>query len=706
MIARATIAAAVLAAALPPLAAVSAGAAPEDGPVILITVDTLRADRIGAYGYAKAETPVTDSLSSQGVTFERAIAQTPMTLPSHATILTGTYPLYHRVQDVVGHLPPEVPTLAEWFQGQNYRTAAFVAASVLSADWGLDRGFDRYDDEIVAAASPSGRIDLDRVERTAGDVVDRVLEWLAKQTSSRFFLWVHLFDPHDPYAPPEPFATRFKDRPYDGEIAYVDQQLGRLMDALTQRGFFNPSLIVFTADHGESLGEHGERYHAFFLYDCSLHVPLILKLPQGGASQRVEPGVRVANQVRSVDIAPTIVQIVGQRPPASMQGEGLLAYMLGRRGQADLPAYSETHYPRIHFGWAPLFSLSNGKNKFIQAPQEELYDLSADPGERSSLAATWQALANQLETQLREIRRKYRPPQEPGADAAASADAETLARLRSLGYVAFAAGGGASEDYSGLADPKQKIDTYNRLNAAIELTRAGDSTKALAILEKVAAQEPAMPLVHFLMGTEYAKSELFLKAIEQFRLTLEHNPDSHVARFNLARSYLAAGLRERAAQELQTLVRDNPQHWEGRQLLARLLAKDGKLEEAVAQQKTVLEQRPGLAEGHNNLGAYLFSLNRYPEAADSYRKALEIDPGHREARLNLCLVYLVLQRWDEALSEGKIAVRYHPQAPLAHFYLGKAYLAKGLRSEAEEEFSKAKSLDPKLPIPSTKGSSR
>ncbi|HSR53560.1 MAG TPA: sulfatase-like hydrolase/transferase [Acidobacteriota bacterium] len=665
-------------------------------PVVLITVDTLRADHTSPYGYEKAETPVMEALAREGVVFEKALVHTPITLPSHATILTGTYPHFHGLQDVVGRLREDIPTLAEWFRGRGYATAAFVGASVLSADWGLDRGFQHYDDEI-ASGEALQRVDFDRMERPASAVIDRALAWMDVHREEPYFLWVHLYDPHDPYEPPEPYRSRFAQEPYDGEIAYVDFQTGRLIERLKSQGLYDPALIVFTADHGESLGEHGERYHAFFIYESVLRVPLIIKAPHGKAGPRPVADVRVKPQVRAVDLAPTICQLLGESIPSWMQGQGLLAHMLGRRDN-DLPAYAETHYPRIHFGWAPLFSLSTGHDKFIQAPQPELYDLQEDPGEGKNLHAQDQALANRLAEDLTDIQGKYASRQKVPSEEA-EVDPETMARLQSLGYVAFSQGG-TSEDYSSLPDPKDKIGVYNQLNRAIEYTRQGRMQEALSLLEQVAAQEPEMPLVHFLMASEYSKAGMHLKAIEQYRETLRRNPESDPARFSLARSYVQAGLASQAVEVCRELIERDPGHYGAHEMLARLLMRGGNTEEAIEQQRQAIEIRPQSVDAHNNLGAFLFQAGRLQEAAQSYRRALEIAPGHPQAHINLTLALLQLRDFPKALEEARRAVQAAPDSALAHLYLGHALLGNDRIEEARQAYGKAKAIDPNLKVPS------
>jgi len=666
--------------------------------VILITVDTLRADRIESYGYKEGRTPTSNSLAQEGVLFENVLVQTPITLPSHASILTGTYPFYHGVQDVVGRLRRDVPTLAEWFREKGYRTGAVVGSSVLLSQWGLDRGFEFYEDSFPMEGIR--QIDFSRVERPAERVISLSSAWVDEVRAVPFFLWVHLYDPHDPYIPPEPFASDFRDRPYDGEIAYLESELGRFFDRLKEWDLYDDTLIIFTSDHGESLGEHDEKYHAYYLYDASLRVPLILKVPQSLSQGRYAPGTRLSNQVRSVDIAPTIIQLLGEPVPESMQGEGLAAVMAGKRPNLQLPAYAETHYPRIHFNWSSLFSYSTPTHKFIEAPISELYDLKTDPGELQNIVAEQTALANRMKAQMHELQVKYAPRSTTeGGNAGEFVDNETIERLKALGYVAFSAGGAGTSANQDLPDPKTKIGTYNRLNEAIERSRRGESEAAVRIIQEVAEDEPEMPIAHFMLASEYFRTGLYLKAAEQFEETIRYNPDSNVARFNLARCYVESGLSSKAEKVLRTLLEKEPNNFGARHLLATVLGKKRAFQEAIEQELLVLESRPLHAEALNNLGSYYLNVGDPRQASKVYERALIQAPNSAMILTNLSLAYLEQKEFDKALEKARKAMKVAPDDALAFYYAGQAYLGKGMRSEAESAFQKARELNPSLKAP-------
>ena len=661
-------------------------------PVILITIDTLRADRLSCYGYTKAKTLAIDSLATDGVLFENTYVQTPITLPSHASILTGTFPMYHKVQDVVGRLRDGIPTLAEILKQNGYAAGAFVGSTVLSSRWRLNRGFDVYDDRFVAQQGLR-QVDFDRLERRADDVLAPALQWLDANAKAAFFLWLHFYDPHDPYTPPPPFSEQFKDRPYDGEIAYVDAVLDKLFGRLKKLALYERSLIILTSDHGESLGEHKESFHGYFIYDATLKVPLIFKFP--GSRFRA---ARLPNRVRSVDIAPTILQQLSIAAPASMQGESLVAMAAGKRIGTDLPVYSETYYPKIHFNWSPLFSFQPGRHKYIEAPEAELYDTQEDRGELNNSMQTNQALAGRLKSDLLAYRARFTAT-DAKSDAAQQLDPETVARLKSLGYVAFTTSSARSEADASLPDPKHKIGVYNMLNRGITLSRRGMPERAIDVFSQVVETEPSMPIVHFLLGMEHFERRWYLKAMEEFKLTLKYNPESNVAMFNLARSYLESGQTENAEAGFRYLLEKEPGHFGAHHYLALSFARRARYQEAIDEELKAASIRPDYLEAYNNLGSYYLNISEADKAIEAYQKAVSLNPDFLMARVNLALANMRKGSYDEAIQAAREVIQRDPRRPLAHFYLGQALLAKGMKQEARDAFQKAKELDPRLNVP-------
>ena len=418
-----------------------AGGARTAWNVLMLTLDTTRADRLGAYGFAGAETPNIDRVAREGVLFEQAESAAPLTLPAHTSLFTGRFPFQHGVRDNGAVLDPGERTLAQVLQTRGFRTAGFAASYVLDARWGLARGFDLYDGTFGRRGN--GAQD-DGMRRSADQIVDRALAWLNTTSDARFFAWLHFYDAHTPYEPVGQRATG-----YQGEIAFVDFQIGRVLAFLDARRLRDRTLVVIVGDHGESLGEHGERSHGLFVYEAVTRVPLIISAP----SSRMH-GRRVTDVVRSVDLMPTVLDLLGIPVPSSVSGMTLAAQMAGAPRKAEIDAYSETMYPRYHFGWSALRALRAGRFKLIEAPRPELYDLAADPSEQHNLYERRPALAAALARRL--------SPDEPNGTRRGSAggatDRDAAARLASLGYLSGSPRGLKAS--AALADPKDEIGLY------------------------------------------------------------------------------------------------------------------------------------------------------------------------------------------------------------------------------------------------------
>jgi arylsulfatase A-like enzyme len=406
----------------------------------LITLDTVRADHIGCYGYSRVETPAIDRLARDAVRFEYAYTQVPITLPSHAVILTGTYPMFSGVRDFTSPpLPANIPTLADMLRRSGYQTAAFVSSFVLNSMWGLNRGFEVYDDDMGIDKNRPRYLFL--LARRGDDTTDRFLAWLSRKGDRPFFAWLHLYDAHSPYRSPEPYHSRYAGRPYDGAIAFDDAQVERVISRLRALNLYKDTLIVLLSDHGESLGEHGESEHGFFLYNATLRVLLIIKPP--GEPVR---SLAVSHPVSTVDVASTIAQVCKIAPATSrgLQGRSLLNPSVLKapgdfKANASEVLYAESYYSRHSFGWHQLRALLTRDFKYIDAPRPELYDLHQDPGERSNIVAANSAVASTLRENLSEFERKFAVPEKQPVTSAL--DPETLERLKSLGYVAYKAGG-------------------------------------------------------------------------------------------------------------------------------------------------------------------------------------------------------------------------------------------------------------------------
>ena len=448
--------------------------------VILITIDTVRADHLGCYGATDMKTPTLDALAGDGVVFERAISQVPLTWPSHAAILTGTYPFQNGVQDFTGQpLDPRFRSVAQIFKQQGYATGAVVSAFVLDRSWGLARGFDFYDDAFSAEAFLHKDIGL--VDRKAGESVTHAISWLQKPARRPFFFWLHLYDPHSPYDPPEPFRTQYRSHPYDGEIAYADHELGRLIAWLKQNRLYDRTAIVVLSDHGESLGEHGEKEHGFFVYNSTIHIPLIVKPPAGSGFR---PG-RVTAPVETVAVAPTLTRLAGMKDEIQKQFPypGLL------EDKSEDAAYSETFYAFSSFGWSPLHALQTSRYHYIEAPTRELYDVIADPQEKNNLAPQQTATVAVLDDKLQALLRQN--PFKPGEPGTSGLSPDALEKLRALGYVAYRSPVSPEALAAGLPDPKGKFWEFNAILEAADAFRSGDFHSGETLLEKVAREESA-----------------------------------------------------------------------------------------------------------------------------------------------------------------------------------------------------------------------
>jgi tetratricopeptide (TPR) repeat protein len=579
----------------------------------LITVDTLRADRLGCYGSDRVATPAIDRLAADGVLFRQAVAQVPLTLPSHCSILTGTYPSAHGVRDQAGFsLGAEAVTLAALLERAGYATGGFVGSSVLSAGTGIARGFGHYSDVPVAA---SGRgVPRDGLERRGDQVVSEALSWLEAPGRGRAFVWIHLFDPHTPYAPPEPFKSRYVASPYDGEVAFVDSLIGMLIERLERRGWYDTSLIVFTSDHGEALGEHGESTHGFFLYDATVRVPLIIKPVTGGDARRALSG-----QVRSIDIAPTVLGLAGVDRHPRMQGESLAPRLAGTGADTPLEAYSETYFPYFHFEWSPLTALRTGRYKYVDAPRPELYDLERDPREESNRLGGEPAAAAELERRLRATYPRVLP-REGGAPTPAPVDRATAERLRSLGYV----GSGAARvgrRLPELSDPKDKIGLYEQLQRALLAAEQGHFEESSAGLRRVLAQDDRILDAHLNLGVNQVQTGAFAGAAESFRRALALDPRNVLASFNLALCHANLGRLDDAILGFRRTLELNPNEVGALVALGRAYQLKGAVDLAIENFRRALERDPRMAEAHLFLAEAYEARGKRAEAAAERERA-------------------------------------------------------------------------------------
>ncbi len=605
--------------------------------LLFVTLDTTRADRIGAYGFPRGTTPRLDEMAKDAVVFEHATSAVPLTFPSHTTIFTGQYPTRHGIRDNGGFfLDSSATTLAEVLKRSGYATGAFIGAWVLESRWGLAQGFDKYSDQFDL--SKYKIVSLGTVQKKGEEVVNDALKWLDTVKAKKFFGWVHLYDAHTPYEPPEPYASQFPNQPYLGEIAYADSQLGRLLDWVKTNGLDKNTVVIVTADHGESLGDHGESTHAYFVYDSTMHVPLVIRTPWNDRG-------RNASMVSSADIFPTVLDLLGL--PAvkePLDGTSLALGVVNSEARVGGTAYSETYFTRYHFGWQHLRSLRSNEYTYVDAPEPELYDRRADPGETSNIYKAFSARAEDLRLKLEALARvdKGKIPERQ------SLDPDTLQRLAALGYV------GNVIDVNPnavLPDPKVKLPLFQKMNRAKDLAQNDDVEGAVALLKAVVTEDPNIMDAHLTLGNWLIRLKRAEEAIESFKRAVALKPDDDIALGNLARLYVSRGRRNDAEDALgvfeTALSRNpkNPQAWYQLAVLSMDMGLAGKAKHAFVR---AAEENPKMGASWIGQGALAFASSRLPEAEQMIRKGLELEPEVKGGRYNLARVLEAGGRLEEA----------------------------------------------------------
>jgi arylsulfatase A-like enzyme/Flp pilus assembly protein TadD len=595
--------------------------------LVVVTLDTTRADRLGCYGFKGIETPNIDGLARDGIVFDHATATVPLTFPSHSSIFTGLVPPHHGVRDNGGFfLDDSRVTLAERLHETGFATGAFVGAWVLERKWGLAQGFDEYSDAFDL--SKYKVVSLGTVQKRGDEVMDDAIKWLDGVERRRFFAWVHLYDPHSPYDPPEPFASRYKSQPYLGEIAYADQVVGRLVGWLRQKGLLEKTLVVVTADHGESLGDHGESTHAYFVYDATTHVPLVVRTPWGVRGRR-------AAQVSSVDIMPTVLDLLGLPPQPAIDGRSLAREILDPAAESERTAYSETYFPRYHFGWQHLRAIRSRAYKYIDAPEPELYDLAQDAGETKNIYRAFSRRAEPLRQRLEELTKL----ESGAAPERKSLDPETLQRLAALGYV----GNVIDVDASAvLPDPKEKLPLFAMMNAAKRLAQDEDRLEdGVARMREVLRRDPKIMDAQITLGNWLLRLRKPDEAAEAFKQALALKPDDDIALGNLAGVLMAHGKQQDALAALEvfrTALRVNPKNPQSWYQLATLYLDLGRLDEARSSFSEALAANPKQAAALNGLGAIAFQAGDLQKAEMLVRQALALEPRLRTGRYNLARI--------------------------------------------------------------------
>lgn len=701
-----------------------------DLSLIFISIDTCRPDRIGCYGNGAIETPAIDALAAAGTRFDRAVTSVPLTLPAHATFFTSQYPYRHRIRNN-GHyaLSRNRTTLAEVLKEEGYRTAAVLGSFPLDSRFGLAQGFDHYDDRFP----PRNADDIhDVTERTAEDVVNRAIEWLSGNRNDKTFLFVHLFDPHWRYEAPEPFRSRYGNSPYEAEIAYVDSEIGRLLEALELFGVRDNTVIVLAGDHGESLGEHGEETHGIFVYQSTVSIPLIISWPDRTEFEEAPllRGKVVASQVRGIDLAPTMLDLLGLRSLEDAEGTSLVPLMVAPDLSLDLIHYAESFSPREDYGWSEVRSLSTDEWKYILLPSEELYRLTDDPGERSNLilefpgkAAEFRAL---LEERIAEDNRR--------ADEAATLeiDEESRRKLAALGYITSprksAAGAG---DNDGRPDPKGRIDLLGRFFQARALQGRGKQEDALVIYEELEKADPhnpeilkALAEIYLLLGhldsvdTALRKGEAIAphdlhlmgttaslhqarkqygKAISVLEEMLSRDPQFEGGHLQLGRIFLLSGNIARAREEFEAELALYPESPAALNDLGKVHETTGQVDEAFVYYRKAIESRADFGEGYYNLANIYSRRGNTEQALVHLRRAIEYDPEMVEAYYNLAVLAKKLGRRRESFALLRKSVEVKPSFAKGHYGIGNYYREAGKFEEAIHEYEIARRFSPEDP---------
>jgi arylsulfatase A-like enzyme/Tfp pilus assembly protein PilF len=699
--------------------------APVSGPIIIISIDTLRADHLPAYGYTRVATPAIDALAADGVVFERAYSHAPQTLPAHAALLSGQLPFESGVRDNVGFtIKPGERLLPQMLRDRGFTTAGVVSSYVLRKDTGIAQGFDFFDGEMPAG---SAELSIGQVQRDGGESELIAEHWLDSIGTARAFLFLHLYEPHKPYAPPERFSRY---APYDGEIAYADEIVGRLVKYLKSHQFYDRSTVILLSDHGEGLGDHGEQEHGLFVYDEAIHVPLIVK-----QESNVGAGRRVASVVQHIDLVPTILDLVRAPVPGGLRGRSLKPVLEDSGALPPAAVYSEALYARYHFGWSELTAITDDRYRYIKAPREELYDLQHDPREQANIAAARpqprQALRGALDRVVAGA--SIHPPRDVPAEA--------RERLESLGYVggqSFA----APRPGESLPDPKDKRQILEQYREAVELAAARRWPQAIAVLEEILRGDPEMADVWGQLAIFATRLDRFDLAADAYAHHIELQPDEPTAYIGAAAALLKlrkldeardharlaadvappANRRARAAAHEMlariALARHDPDQAREEARLgkeadptlplplfieARVLYDEARYEDALLLFERAIGElkKPGalqMIELHFYTADTLARLERSDEAEAEFFEELKYFPQNTRARAGLAMLYQAGDRFDEAEAVLGDMIRITP-TPESYALAARLYSMFGNRKQAEALRAESRRAFPPVKTP-------
>lgn len=642
-------------------------------PVILISVDTLSASHLGVYGDRSARTPNIDSLARGGTVFTAVNAQVPLTLPSHTVLFTSTYPFVNGIRENDDRVPPGAVTLAGLLRAHGYHTAAFIGGYFLARQFGLDQGFEVYDSPFYPSLQGVAR--AGDLKRNAALVLAAAAPWVAAHRRAPFFLFIHLFDLHRPYSLPAAAVAHHAAAGYDAEIGYIDRTLGNFINLLKREGLWDRALIVFTSDHGESLGAHGENTHGYFVYQSTLWVPLIIHWPAGF---HLHPA-RVDTPMGLIDVAPTLLKKLGLPIPDGFEGRaielgssastasvaGMLPARTAATGPSAIPAseaavYSESDYPHDHFGCAPLRALRLGAYKLIDTPHAELYNLVSDPAESHNLIQQRPDVAEKLHEREMALLRSYQAK----PFAARKPTPQNLALLGSLGYLAGTRPNAAAPP-GGAPDAKDRLSEYLRFMRALRLGQTGRLSEAIPMFRQITAEDPGNAQARYDLAECYLRASNPMAGFKELHRALQVAPGYAPAEEALGAEWLARGQFLRAEQRFREVLANDP---------ADFLA-------------------------HYDLGFILYHQGRLTDSRRHFQAALAASPHSAQVLNSLGLVDLGLHDWQQSESELHAAIRLRPDFALAHYNLGRLFAAEGHKQNAALEFKTALRLDPSLQSP-------
>jgi choline-sulfatase len=629
-------------------------------PVILISIDTLRSDHLPAYGYRDVDTPAIDAFRKDGILFERAWSHVPLTLPSHSTMFTGRLPAENGVRDNIGfHLDPKIPALAPLLKANGYATGAAVSGYVLRRESGISRGFDFYDDDIDPVNNGGN---VGRVQRKGDETAAIAKKWIGEHAGQPFFFFLHLYEPHSPYEPPEPYRSRYR-LPYDGEIASADAIVGDFFGFLKEQGIYDRALIILLSDHGEGLGDHRESEHGVFLYREALQVPLLMKLP--GETMK---GVSIATPVELIDIFPTITAMTATR--ASAEGTSLLEIIDGKTPHRQI--YAETLFPRFHFGWSDLHSLIDGDRHYIQAPRPELYDLASDNAEKRNIAADDRRSSVAMRAAILPL---IHSNATPGAISP-----EEQQKLAALGYL----GSTAAPSNEDLPDPKDKVGTSEDLRNAFALHQQGKFAESIPLFRKLVRENPRMLDVWEMLARDLdalgRTDEAIAAAKEGFRLS----PNTTHLALMIARMSIDAHQLDAARQHAELALKDEP--GPAHDILARVALAKNDLATAEREATLALQSRDQ-ASALMTLARVELQRKNYAAALEDCNRAIAFLASRKGTALSgLHLlrgdILARLERYDEAEVSMRREIELFPRDPRPYKNLILLYASEGRNDDA------------------------